>query len=96
MNAKQVKLRSLAGYTPSGDYRSFGVQDADFNLPPATRPPTSFCVAVAVTSEGVAVRSSRDPSKATLFFDHQEWAVFLDGVQKGHFLPPGGIAANMP
>lgn len=96
MKAKQVILRSLAGYEPSGEYKSFEVQDADFNLPPATRPPTCFCVAVAVTPEGVAVRSSRDPAKATIFFDHKEWAVFLDGVRQGHFLPPGGIDANMP
>ncbi|PJC45151.1 hypothetical protein CO037_02950, partial [Candidatus Pacearchaeota archaeon CG_4_9_14_0_2_um_filter_30_8] len=46
--------------------------------------------------DGVAIRSSCDPKKQTLFFSHQEWAVFLDGVQKGHFQPIGGIESNMP
>lgn len=93
---KKEKLKSLAGYVPSGGYQEFKVRDANFALPPATRPPTSFCVAVAVTKNGVAVRSSRDPKKNTIFFDHKEWAVFLDGVRKGHFHPPGGVDANLP
>jgi len=90
------KLRSLGGYTPEGKYRAFQVEDSDFRLPPATRPGTNcLCVAIAVKENGVAIRSSCDPEKRTLFFSHQEWAVFLDGVQKGHFQPIGGIESNM-
>ena len=96
MSTKLRKLRSLNGYKPSGGYQEFAVKDREFNLPPATRPPQSFCVAVAVKKAGVALRSSRDPSKTTVFFDHKEWAVFLDGVRRGHFQSPGGIDANLP
>jgi hypothetical protein len=43
------------------------------------------CVQVAVKPEGVALRDSKDPSKATLFFDHDEWKAFTQGVKSGDF-----------
>lgn len=43
------------------------------------------CVAVARTPEVVAVRDTKDPSKTTLTFTHEEWKAFLEGVQAGEF-----------
>ncbi|MFA4846571.1 MAG: DUF397 domain-containing protein [Patescibacteria group bacterium] len=44
-----------------------------------------FCVSVAITSDKVGVRDTKDPSKTTLTFTHDEWTAFIDGVKKGEF-----------
>lgn len=44
-----------------------------------------LCVQVAKTSEGVAVRDSKDGEKTTLFFSHDEWDAFLKGAKAGEF-----------
>lgn len=43
------------------------------------------CVAVAVTSDGVYVRDTKDADKATLAFTPDEWSVFVKGVKAGDF-----------
>jgi hypothetical protein len=64
--------------------KSFLVDDSDFRASGwcGNRPK---CVKVALKPEGVAVRDSKDPSKATLFFDHGEWDAFVKGVKAGEF-----------
>lgn len=48
------------------------------------------CVEVAHLPGGlVALRDSKDVSKAPHVFDQQEWTAFLQGVQNGEFdVPP--------
>ena len=43
------------------------------------------CVSVAMTQEGVFIRDTKDTSKTTLIFDHNEWKAFLGGVRSGEF-----------
>jgi uncharacterized protein DUF397 len=46
----------------------------------------SACVQVAHLEGGmVAVRDSKDVSKAAHVFDSSEWAAFVDGVKAGEF-----------
>ncbi|PIR57990.1 MAG: DUF397 domain-containing protein [Parcubacteria group bacterium CG10_big_fil_rev_8_21_14_0_10_38_31] len=45
----------------------------------------TFCVSVALTPDGVAVRDTKDSSKRTLFFTHGEWKAFVKGVKEGEF-----------
>jgi hypothetical protein len=45
------------------------------------------CVQVAIKPEGVAVRDSKDGSKTTLTFTHDEWDAFVKGVKDGQFNP---------
>ncbi len=64
------------------------VSDGAFKVPKACSTGGVFnCVAVAVTSEGVAVRDTKDPAKTTLTFDNDEWTAFVDAVKKGEFDP---------
>jgi uncharacterized protein DUF397 len=43
------------------------------------------CVEVAITSEGVAVRDTKDRSKAPHLYTQAEWAAFIGGVKDGEF-----------
>lgn len=43
------------------------------------------CVEVTRTSEGIAVRDSKDPNGALLTFTLSEWSAFLGGVRGGEF-----------
>lgn len=43
------------------------------------------CVAVAITPDGVGVRSTNDRSKTTLRFTHTEWDNFIKAVRDGSF-----------
>jgi hypothetical protein len=43
------------------------------------------CVEVAVTDEGVAVRDTKDRSKAPHIYTHAEWTAFISGVKDGEF-----------
>jgi len=46
----------------------------------------SACVQVAHLPGGyVALRDSKDTSKAAHVFDHEEWDAFLAGVKNGQF-----------
>ena len=44
-----------------------------------------MCVEVAIVSQGVLVRNSKDPQGPTLNFTLGEWAAFLAGVRLGEF-----------
>lgn len=43
------------------------------------------CVEVAITDEGVAVRDTKDRSKAPHIYTHSEWAAFIGGAKDGEF-----------
>ena len=43
------------------------------------------CVQIAVKPEGVAIRDSKDSTKTTLTFTHEEWDAFIKGVNSGQF-----------
>ena len=43
------------------------------------------CVEVASSSDGVAVRDSKDQAGPVLRFTRGEWATFLDGAKAGEF-----------
>jgi predicted secreted Zn-dependent protease len=43
------------------------------------------CVEVAITSEGVAVRDTKDRSKPAHTYTHAEWDAFVGGVKDGEF-----------
>ncbi|WP_370365856.1 DUF397 domain-containing protein [Catenulispora sp. GP43] len=48
------------------------------------------CVEVAVGSDTVYVRNSRNASSGNLEFDFHEWTAFLGGVRNNEFdVPPG-------
>lgn len=63
---------------------SFEVSDHQFKKASFSRIIT-FCVAVARTPEGVAVRDTKDPKKTTLFFKKGEWNAFIKGVKANEF-----------
>jgi uncharacterized protein DUF397 len=49
----------------------------------------SACVQIAHLPGGmVAIRDSKDTTKAPHFFDGEEWAAFLTGVKAGEFDAP--------
>jgi hypothetical protein len=43
------------------------------------------CVEVAPAVGMVAVRDSKNPNGAVLFYTPEEWRAFLDGVKSGEF-----------
>lgn len=43
------------------------------------------CVSVKINKSTVQVRDTKDPSKTTLTFNHDEWEVFVKGVKGGEF-----------
>ena len=43
------------------------------------------CVEVACVEGGVAVRDSKNPSRAPLLFDDSEWQAFVQGAAAGEF-----------
>ncbi|GAA4563217.1 DUF397 domain-containing protein [Planotetraspora kaengkrachanensis] len=43
------------------------------------------CVEVALLSQGVAVRDSKNPEGPKLMFTAGEWDAFVDGVKGGEF-----------
>jgi len=68
-----------------GQFR-FPVKDEDFmKSSQSTAQPLLWCVAVAVTPRGVAVRDTKDSRKKTLFFTRNEWKAFIKGVKKSEF-----------
>jgi hypothetical protein len=61
------------------------VNDGDFKTPNWKSGKHVPCVAVAIRPEGVAVRSTKDKSNTTLFFNKGEWRAFLKGVKHDEF-----------
>jgi uncharacterized protein DUF397 len=43
------------------------------------------CVEVAVLTDHVLIRDSKNPDVAPLSFTHEEWIAFVKGVEKGEF-----------
>lgn len=43
------------------------------------------CLEVALVDGGVAVRDSKNPSRAPLLFDNGEWRAFVRGAAGGEF-----------
>ena len=51
----------------------------------STPRPWINCVEVAITSEAVGVRDSKNPNGYVLEFTRSEWEAFIKGVKKGEF-----------
>lgn len=68
-----------------GPPAAFAVLDREFVKSSWSKNNPKTCVMVAVKPEGVALRDSKDPSKKTLFFNHDEWDAFLSGARAGEF-----------
>jgi hypothetical protein len=63
--------------------------DRDFKTSSACHPKLlPPCVAVAINKDAVAVRDTKDPTKTTLNFTHEEWEAFIAGVKNGEFELP--------
>lgn len=45
----------------------------------------STCVEVAITTEFVAVRDSKDVTKSAHVYSHEEWTAFIAGAKSGEF-----------
>jgi hypothetical protein len=43
------------------------------------------CVEVAIRSNVIGVRHTRDASKTTLEYSHEEWDAFIKGAKEGQF-----------
>lgn len=65
--------------------KNFAVSDHDFNKSSWSKNNPKTCVLVAIKPEGVAVRDSKDGTKQTLFFTHDEWSAFVNGVKNDEF-----------
>jgi hypothetical protein len=63
----------------------FSVSDDDFKKSSFSKNNPQTCVTVAVKKEGVALRDSKNVTKETLFFSHDEWNAFLKGAKSGEF-----------
>ncbi len=73
----------------------FQVRDEDFKYPECSNPVClGGCVLVARTSDGVAIRDSKDTKnqKTTMFFTNLEWDHFLKGVRNDEFELVGNLA----
>lgn len=61
------------------------VRDKDFKTSSWSKNNPKTCVAVAIKSNGVAVRNNNDPTKSTVFFTNGEWSAFVKGVKNNEF-----------
>ena len=62
-----------------------GFKDQDFKKSSWSKNNPKTCVEVAITPNGIGVRDSKDPSKVTLSYTHDEWKAFVNGVKSGEF-----------
>lgn len=70
------------------ELRKIRFNDSDFKKSSHTPayPFTPYnCVMVAKKDGAIAVRDSKDASKATLVFNEAEWNAFMKGVKAGEF-----------
>lgn len=65
--------------------KKFKVMDEDFVKASWSKNNPKTCVMVAIKPEGIAIRDSKDSTKTTLFFNHDEWRAFMKGVKDGEF-----------
>ena len=62
------------------------IADSTFRTPKECSTGGVFnCVAVAITPAGVAVRDTKDITKTTLDFSHDEWRTFIEAAKRGQF-----------
>ncbi len=62
------------------------LEDINFKKSPMCHPKLlPPCVSVAIKGDVVAVRDTKDPTKNTLLFTHDEWNSFIAGVKQGAF-----------
>ena len=64
----------------------FKVSDEDFHSSFGWCGNRPKCVMVAIKPEGVAIRDSKDHTKATLFFTREEFLAFANGIKAGEFV----------
>lgn len=61
-------------------------KDSQFKTPADCSTGGDFdCVSVAISPEGVGVRSTLDETKTTINFSHEEWRNFIKAVKGGGF-----------
>ena len=75
--------------------KRFRVKKSDFKVSTSTSQGCDWCVEVARTRKGVAVRDSKNRTAGTLFFTNNEWAAFVNGVKGDEFNPLGPIAKRL-
>lgn len=63
----------------------FDVEEQDFKKSEWSKNNPKTCVMIAIKEEGVAIRDSKDETKATQYFRHDEWDAFIKGVKSGQF-----------
>mgnify|MGYP001580902812 CR=1 FL=1 len=63
----------------------FPVADGNFQKSSFSKNNPKTCVEVARKPEGVAVRDSKNPDGPVLYFTHDEFAAFANGVKGGEF-----------
>jgi hypothetical protein len=63
----------------------FKTEDTDFRKSSWSKNNPKTCVLVAKNQEGVAVRDSKDNTKRTLYFTHEEWSAFTRAVKANEF-----------
>lgn len=59
--------------------------DADWRKGTRSGPYSDNCVEVALVDRLVAMRDSKDPTGAVLFFTVAEWDAFVAGAKDGEF-----------
>lgn len=71
---------------PSFRPEEFRIPSASASDPyPNPSSPHGGCVAVAVHSDAVGVRDTKDLNSPTLVFTPEEWSDFVRGVKAGEF-----------
>jgi len=63
----------------------FATKDKDFRKSSWSKNNPKTCVLVAKKTEGVAIRDSKDCTKQTLYFTHDEWTAFTKAVKANEF-----------
>lgn len=53
-----------------------------------SNPNGNQCVEVAVSTDAVALRDSKNPDGAVLVFNHGEWTAFVAGIAAGELRVP--------
>ena len=76
---QMTKTKNRSGF-------NFPVNDEQFKKSTWSQNNPKTCVMVAVTEEGVALRDSKDLTKQTLYFNHDEWTAFVKGVKTDEFV----------